>query len=43
MRAFPPPEGDPNIAEAIRQLARLKYGRDRALVEAEIMERSQLG
>ncbi len=43
MRAFPPPDGDPNIADAIRQLARLKYGRDRALVEAEIMERSQLG
>lgn len=43
MRAFPPIKGDPNIAEAIRQLSRLKYGRDRALVEAEILERSQLG
>lgn len=43
MRTFPPPEGDPNIAEAIRQLSRLKYGRDRALVEAETLERSQLG
>ncbi|MBI4252755.1 type IV secretion system DNA-binding domain-containing protein [Candidatus Uhrbacteria bacterium] len=43
MRTFPPLEGDVNIAEAIRQLARLKYGRDRALVEAEILERSQLG
>ncbi|MDP2629946.1 MAG: hypothetical protein Q8P56_00905, partial [Candidatus Uhrbacteria bacterium] len=43
MRAAPPIQGDPNIADAIRQLSRLKYGRDRALVEAEILERSQLG
>lgn len=42
LRAFPPLQGDPNIAEAIRQLSRLKYGRDRALVESEIIERSQL-
>lgn len=42
LRAFPPLQGDPNIAEAIRQLSRLKYGRDRALIEAEIIERSQL-
>ncbi|MDO8425141.1 MAG: type IV secretion system DNA-binding domain-containing protein [bacterium] len=39
----PPPHGDPKVADAIRQLSRLTYGRDRMLVEQEIMERSQLG
>jgi len=43
MRVFPPPKGDKKVAEAIRQLSRLKYGRDREIVEAEILERSQLG
>ena len=38
----PPPKGDTELASAIKQLSRLKYGRDRALVEAEIMERTQL-
>jgi type IV secretory pathway TraG/TraD family ATPase VirD4 len=38
----PPPKGDGELASAIKQLSRLKYGRDRALVEAEIMERTQL-
>ncbi|HAU66706.1 MAG: hypothetical protein UT30_C0007G0037 [Candidatus Uhrbacteria bacterium GW2011_GWF2_39_13] len=38
----PPPKGDAELASAIKQLSRLKYGRDRALVEAEIMERTQL-
>ena len=39
----PPQVGDPNIVEPVKQLSRLKYGRDRALVNAEIMERSKLG
>ncbi len=43
MHTYPPIKGDPAIAEAIKQLSRLKYGRDRAIVEAEILERSQLG
>jgi len=43
MKAFPAPKGDPKVAEALRQLSRLKYGRDRAIVEAEIYERSKLG
>lgn len=42
MKTLAPPKGDQRRAEAIRQLSRLKYGRDRALVEAEIYERSQL-
>jgi type IV secretory pathway TraG/TraD family ATPase VirD4 len=37
------PQGDRELAEAIKELSRLKYGRDKAIVEAEIMERTQLG
>lgn len=43
MRTFPAPKGNPEIAKAIKELSRLKYGRDRAIVEAEIKERSKLG
>jgi len=43
MRPYPPVEGNRELAEAIRELSRLKYGRDRNIVEAEIMERTQLG
>ena len=39
----PPPKGDIELASAIKELSRLKYGRDRAIVEAEIMERTALG
>ena len=43
----PPPlsmtGGNRELAEAIKQLSRLKYGRDKAVVEAEIEERSRLG
>ncbi len=42
MKTFPPPKSDPELAAAIKQLSRLKYGRDRAIVEAEILERSQI-
>lgn len=35
--------GDRELAAAIKELCSLKYGRDRELVEAEIMERAQLG
>jgi len=37
------PKGDKELAEAIKELSRLKYGRDKAIVQAEILERSQLG
>lgn len=43
MNLTPKSKGDRELAEAIKELSRLKYGRDRALVEAEIMERTQLG
>ncbi len=35
-------KGDAAFAENLKQLSRLRYGRDRELVEAEILERSQL-
>ncbi|MBU0645895.1 type IV secretion system DNA-binding domain-containing protein [Patescibacteria group bacterium] len=43
MNLAPSPSGNRELAEAIKELSRLKYGRDRAIVEAEILERSQLG
>ncbi|MFA5248657.1 MAG: type IV secretion system DNA-binding domain-containing protein [Patescibacteria group bacterium] len=45
MRTLWPPNGGaerPEIAEKIRNLSRLKYGRDRALAEAEINKRLTL-
>ncbi|MBI5022665.1 MAG: type IV secretory system conjugative DNA transfer family protein [Candidatus Magasanikbacteria bacterium] len=38
-----PSKGNPEIVEPIKELSRLKYGRDRALVNAEILERTKLG
>lgn len=43
MKVFAPSKGDSQIMEALKQLSRLKHGRDRAIVDAEILERSQLG
>ncbi|MEK7226402.1 MAG: type IV secretion system DNA-binding domain-containing protein, partial [Bacteroidota bacterium] len=43
MQTFPPQSGNPELATAIKELSRLKFGQDRALVEAEIMERTKLG
>ena len=37
------PQGDRELAEGIKELSRLKYGRDRRLVEADILERTALG
>lgn len=37
------PRGNPELKKAIFELSRLKYGRDKALVNAEIMERANLG
>jgi hypothetical protein len=40
LQALPPMgEGNPKIAEAIRQLARLKFGKDKRLVEMQVGER----
>jgi hypothetical protein len=37
------PRGNPELMKAVFELSRLKYGRDRVLVEAEVLERSNLG
>jgi hypothetical protein len=36
-----PAKGNPEIADKIKELSRLKYGKERAIVEKEIFERSQ--
>ncbi|MBI5794336.1 type IV secretory system conjugative DNA transfer family protein [Candidatus Uhrbacteria bacterium] len=38
----PPPKGDVELATAIKELSRLKYGRDRAIVTADLAERMQM-
>ncbi|HOZ36381.1 MAG TPA: type IV secretion system DNA-binding domain-containing protein [bacterium] len=43
MACYPPATGDLALASKIKELSRLKYGRPRASVAAEIMENSRLG
>lgn len=43
MNPFPPEKGNSELAAAIKELSRLKYGRPREIVEEEIMKRSRLG
>lgn len=43
LKVYPPDKPNLELAQKIKQLSRLKYGRDRKVVEAEIMERAQLG
>ena len=43
MFTYPPRAGNKELAAAIKELSRLKYGRPREIVEAEIAERAQLG
>jgi hypothetical protein len=43
LNVTPVGRGNRELAEAIKELSSLKYGRDRRLVESEIMERAQLG
>lgn len=43
LKGLPPQKGDVELAGKIKELSRLKYGKDKALVEANIMERTQLG
>ena len=42
MNIFQAPKGDVNLATAIKELSRLKYGRDRQIVQEEILERTSL-
>ncbi|HLD81630.1 MAG TPA: TraM recognition domain-containing protein, partial [Patescibacteria group bacterium] len=37
------PAGDPMLAEKLKQLSRLKFGRERKQIEAEVLERTKLG
>ncbi len=43
MMTYGPQTGNKELAAAIKELSRLKYGRPRDVVTAEIMERAQLG
>ncbi|MFA5175293.1 MAG: type IV secretory system conjugative DNA transfer family protein [Patescibacteria group bacterium] len=43
MMTLPPTPGNKDLAAAIKELSRLKYGRPREIVESEIMERARLG
>jgi hypothetical protein len=40
MKTYPPTKGSPQIAEAIKELSKLKYGRSRDIVNEEIMKKS---
>jgi len=39
IQGFPPTKGDQEVANAIKELSRLTYGRDRHIVNQEILER----
>lgn len=43
MKTIMPPAGNEKMVATLKELSRLKYGRDRAIVEAEIKERGKLG
>jgi hypothetical protein len=43
MMTYAPQPGNKELAAAIKELSRLKYGRPRDVVNAEILERAQLG
>jgi hypothetical protein len=43
MGVYPPMKGNKKLGDAIKQLSRLKYGRDKTLVEMEIVERTAIG
>jgi hypothetical protein len=42
VKTIKPLEGNPKIVEPIKKISKLKYGRPRAIVEKEIMQRSKL-
>ena len=43
MQTYPPQKGNLKIVEPIKKISKLKYGRPREIVEAEILQRSKLG
>lgn len=42
MKTYPPTHGDQEVANALKELSRLRYGRDASIVNREIMSRMQL-
>jgi len=42
MQTYPPTKGDQNVANALKELSRLKHGRDKDIVNREIMERTKM-
>ena len=42
MKTYPPSKGSSEMREALKELSRYKYGRDREIVEAEIRKRAGL-
>ncbi len=42
MKTFPPTHGDQEVANALKELSRLRYGRDATIVNREILSRMQL-
>lgn len=42
MQTLPPEQENPEYAAALKEMSRLTYGKDRAIVEREIMARTQL-
>ncbi len=40
MGTYPLDKGNPTVADKIKETSRLKYGRERSVIEAEIMARS---
>ncbi|MFA5030753.1 MAG: type IV secretion system DNA-binding domain-containing protein [Patescibacteria group bacterium] len=43
MQTLPPQQGDPAYATALKNMSRLAHGKERQIVEREILERTQLG
>ena len=43
METLPPPPGNRQVVELIKELSHLKYGRDRAEIETEIMAKYKKG
>lgn len=42
MKTYPPSQGDQEMANCLKELSRLRYGRDAELVNREILERTKL-
>jgi len=42
VKFYPPTKGDLELAKSLKQLSRLKYGREKNSVEAEILERGKI-